>query len=172
MQLPKFWSLIIIQVCLSIILYTATDVVSNIIIISSTFIIIIEQSWGSITTLQNCTSTQFYVCSSHLKMCAQISSECHIKLRMCIEDSRVVVLFGVHTKKLLFLGVRNKHCSICAVFASVSCITQKQEPPKHQCYKKRNGSSLAIESDIISEGFRLSKSMYTHIVGNDEIILL
>ena len=74
--------------------------------------------------------------------------------------SSVAVLFMVHTKKLLFLGVRNKHCSICAVFASVSCITQKQEPPKHQCYKKRNRSSLAMESDIISEGFRLSKSMY------------
>ena len=88
---------------------------------------------------------------------------------MCVEDSSVVVIFGVHTKKLPFLG---EHCSICAVFASVSCITQKQEPPKHQCYKKRNGSSLAMESDIISEGFRLSKSMYPHIVGNDEIFLL
>ena len=69
--------------------------------------------------------------------------------------SGVAVIFGVHTKKLLFLGVRNKYCSICAVAEH-----KNQEPPKHHCYKNWNGSSVAMESDIISEGFRLSETMY------------
>uniref|UniRef100_A0A1X7U6I6 Mutator-like transposase domain-containing protein n=1 Tax=Amphimedon queenslandica TaxID=400682 RepID=A0A1X7U6I6_AMPQE len=29
--------------------------------------------------------------------------------------SGVAVIFGHYTKKLLFLGVRNKFCSICAI---------------------------------------------------------
>ena len=69
--------------------------------------------------------------------------------------SGVAVIFGAHTKKLLFMGVRNKYCSICAVAEH-----KKQKPPQHHCYCNWDGSSVAMESDIISEGFRLSESMY------------
>ena len=66
--------------------------------------------------------------------------------------SGVAVIFGVHTKKLLFLGVRNKYCSICAIAEK-----RHQEVPTHKCYKNWEGSSSSMESDIVAEGFRLSE---------------
>ena len=66
--------------------------------------------------------------------------------------SGVAVIFGAHTKKLLFMGVRNKFCSICAVAEN-----KKEQPPSHKCYKNWSGSSASMETDIVSEGFRLSE---------------
>jgi len=70
-------------------------------------------------------------------------------------NSGVGVIFGAHTKKLLFIGVRNKYCSICAIAA------HKQLPaPRHQCFKNWSGSSCSMESDIIVEGFSHSVQMH------------
>lgn len=69
--------------------------------------------------------------------------------------SGVAVIFGHYTKKLLFLGVRNKFCSVCAIAEN-----KGQEPPQHKCYKNWNGSSPAMETDILCEGFRLSETQY------------
>ena len=69
--------------------------------------------------------------------------------------SGVAVIIGAHTKKLLFMGIHNKYRSICAVAEH-----EKQQPPQHRCYRNWDGSSAAMESDIISEGFRRSESMY------------
>lgn len=69
--------------------------------------------------------------------------------------SGVAVIFGSHTKKLLFIGVRNKFCAVCAVAAN-KCI----DAPQHTCYRNWSGSSAAMESDIIAEGFNLSEKMY------------
>ena len=44
--------------------------------------------------------------------------------------SGVAVIFGLHTKKLLFLGVRNKYCSVCAVAEH-----KGQKTPQHVCYR-------------------------------------
>ena len=66
--------------------------------------------------------------------------------------SGVAVIFGAHTKKLLFLGVRNKFCSICAVAENKS-----MQPSEHKCFRNWTGSSSSMESDIIAEGFRLSE---------------
>ena len=38
---------------------------------------------------------------------------------------------------------------------------KEQEPPPHQCYLNWAGSSVAMESDIISEGFRLAEEMHS-----------
>ena len=67
----------------------------------------------------------------------------------------VDVIFGLHTKKLLFIGVRNKYCSTC-------CIAQYKKAlvPPHKCYKNWTGSSCSMEADIIVEGFKLSESMH------------
>ena len=70
----------------------------------------------------------------------------------CSAKSGVAVIFGAHTKKLLFMGVRNKFCSICAVSEN-----KNQQPPLHKCYKNWSGSSASMETDIVSEGFRLSE---------------
>lgn len=70
-------------------------------------------------------------------------------------NSGVAVIIGKATKKLLFLGVRNKYCSICAC-AEASKVTI----PEHICFLNWRGSSPAMEADIIVEGFRLSEEMY------------
>ena len=81
--------------------------------------------------------------------------------------SGVAVIFGLHTKKLLFIGVRNKYCSVCAVAEH-----KEQTAPDHACYRNWNGSSCAMESDIVAEGFRLSETMhgirYLKVVGDGD----
>ena len=62
---------------------------------------------------------------------------------------------GLNTKKVLFLGVRNKYCCICAK-AEARGVTASP----HNCYKNWSGPSTAMESDIIAEGF--AKSMEMH----------
>ncbi|XP_069120879.1 uncharacterized protein [Argopecten irradians] len=60
----------------------------------------------------------------------------------------VAIIIGSETKKILHIGVRNKHCYIC------SCAeTAGTEPKPHECFRNWNNSSQSMESDIILEGF-------------------
>ena len=64
--------------------------------------------------------------------------------------SGVGVIFRATTKALLFIGVRNKYCSICAIN------TARNKPiPTHQCYRNWSGSLCSMEPDIILEGFQM-----------------
>ena len=65
----------------------------------------------------------------------------------------VGVIFGAATKRLLFIGVQNKYCSICAISEHQNLATT----PTHQCFKKWSGSSCAVEA---VEGFQMSESMH------------
>ncbi|XP_076545509.1 uncharacterized protein LOC117611402 isoform X1 [Osmia lignaria lignaria] len=67
--------------------------------------------------------------------------------------SGVGVIIGYHTKKVLFIGVRNKVCRICRCAAK-----KKKEPRKQICFKNCRASqaSTAMESDAIVEGFKTS----------------
>lgn len=67
-------------------------------------------------------------------------------------------IIGARTKKILYLGVKNKYCFICARARS-------EEPPAHLCFRNWSGSSTAMESAIISEGFRKSLEMHGLIYG-------
>ena len=69
--------------------------------------------------------------------------------------SGVGVIFGASTKKLLFIGVRSKYCSVCAISEH-----KHSPPPSHQCYRNWNGTSCAMEADIIVEGFQLSEQIH------------
>ena len=70
-------------------------------------------------------------------------------------NSGVGVIFGAATQALLFIGVRNKYCSICAIN------NRNDKPiPTHQCYRNWSGSSTSMEADIILEGFRQSEEMH------------
>ncbi|KMQ88744.1 hypothetical protein RF55_11711 [Lasius niger] len=71
--------------------------------------------------------------------------------------SGVGAIIGYRTKKILFVGVRNKFCTICDV-AERNGI----EPRDHKCYKNfdRNASSTSMESDAIAEGFKSSLEMH------------
>ena len=44
--------------------------------------------------------------------------------------SGIAVIIGQHTKKLLFLRVRNKYCSVCSIAENAG-----KEKPTHQCIK-------------------------------------
>lgn len=83
----------------------------------------------------------------------------------------VAVIIGQHTKKLLYLGVRNKYCSVCSIAENAG-----KEKPTHQCYKNWTASSPAMESDILVEGFRHAESThgvwYMFLVGDGDSSVL
>ena len=66
----------------------------------------------------------------------------------------MAAVIGLRTKKLLFYGVRNKFCIVCARTGS------GEETPAHKCYRNWVGTSTAMESDIIIEGFNRSEEMH------------
>ena len=85
--------------------------------------------------------------------------------------SGVAVIIEQHTKKLLFLGIRNKYCSICSIAENAG-----KEISVHQCYRNWNASSPAMESDILVEGFRQAEQThgvrYMYLVGNGDSSVL
>ena len=58
--------------------------------------------------------------------------------------SGVAIIVGVHTGKLLHVGVRNKYCSVCAQAAK-----HNKQPQQHDCYKNWDGPSSSMETDIL-----------------------
>jgi hypothetical protein len=61
----------------------------------------------------------------------------------------VAVIFGLYSKKLLHIGIRNKLCYIC------SAAQNKNESPRaHTCFKNWSDSAQSMESDIILDGFQ------------------
>lgn len=85
--------------------------------------------------------------------------------------SGVAVIIGNATKKLLYMGVRNKYCSICTVASN-----KGTTPKEHNCFKNWDGSSSAMESDILVEGFRAAEVMhglrYMHMIGDGDSSVL
>ncbi|XP_046395536.1 uncharacterized protein LOC124162886 [Ischnura elegans] len=83
--------------------------------------------------------------------------------------SGVACIVGYRTKKVLFIGVRNKYCSICAKAASSG---RSNQPKEHLCFKNWASSSTAMESDIIVEGFKKSIEMhnlkYHRLIGDGD----
>lgn len=65
--------------------------------------------------------------------------------------SGVACIIGEKTKKLLFIGVKNKFCYGC----SVNCSKEK-----HVCYLNYKGTSSGMEQEIIVEGFNTSEKDY------------
>ena len=70
-------------------------------------------------------------------------------------NTGVGVIFGAHSKKLLYIGIHNKYCSTCSIVHRSSSTI-----PVHQCYKNWSQSSCAMESDIIVGGFKSSERMH------------
>lgn len=65
------------------------------------------------------------------------------------------VIIGKRRGKVLFLAVRNKFCAICA-----RATTKQEEPKAHTCFRNWDGSSSAMEADIIVQGFCVAEEMY------------
>ncbi|CAG9768527.1 unnamed protein product [Ceutorhynchus assimilis] len=81
--------------------------------------------------------------------------------------SGVACIIGYRTGNLLFLGIRNKYCSLCSYYE-----IKGQDTPIHKCYKNWQGTSTSMETDIIAEGFKnsikLHKLKYTKMVEDDD----
>lgn len=77
------------------------------------------------------------------------------------------VIIGQKTKKVLYVGVRNKYCCVCA-----RAINKKKPVGQHICYKNWEGSSAAMEADIIVQGFQSSVEhhnlKYTKIIADGD----
>ncbi|KAK5644635.1 hypothetical protein RI129_001761 [Pyrocoelia pectoralis] len=73
-------------------------------------------------------------------------------------SSGVACIIGAQTKKILFLGIKNKYCFVCAR-------SNEEEPPEHVCFKNWRGNSTAMEAAIIADGFRKSIAMHGLIYG-------
>lgn len=54
-------------------------------------------------------------------------------------SSGVGAIVGMHSKKVLYYGVKNKVCNICS-----RAETEGAQPPKHYCFKKFQGPSSAM----------------------------
>ena len=67
----------------------------------------------------------------------------------------VAVIFGAETQKLLYIGVRNKHCSVCRLAKN-----QGVDPKNHNCFANWKESSQAMEADIILSGFLEAESTH------------
>lgn len=68
--------------------------------------------------------------------------------------SGAAAIVGYKTKKVLYLGVKNKFCIQCNKHKD------KESVPEHACYKNWQGSSTAMEAAIIAEGFQTSVKMH------------
>ncbi|XP_072385923.1 uncharacterized protein CLS isoform X1 [Diabrotica undecimpunctata] len=68
-------------------------------------------------------------------------------------NSGVACIIGKRTGKLLYLGVKNKYCCVCA---------SKNPITPHVCYKNYNSISTAMESAIVVEGFVEEQSIQMH----------
>ena len=75
----------------------------------------------------------------------------------------MAIIIGVDTRKILYIGVRNKYCTACA---------RNITPDKHKCYRNWNESSSQMETDIILEGFleaeRVHGVRYTKFIGDGD----
>ena len=61
----------------------------------------------------------------------------------------VAIIVGVYTKKLLYVGIKNKYCNICSLAKSAG-----QTAREHICFHNSEHSSQAMEADAILEGFQ------------------
>lgn len=68
--------------------------------------------------------------------------------------SGVAVIVGFYTKRVIWMGYRNKHCSFCIKHGN------DEKMPAHSCSKNHSSSSTSMEADIIVEGFKCSLELY------------
>lgn len=69
--------------------------------------------------------------------------------------SGAAAIVGYRTKKVIFMAVKNKYCTICA-----RADNKNIKPSEHVCFKNYVGSSSGMESVAILEGFKSSLDMY------------
>lgn len=71
-------------------------------------------------------------------------------------------IVGQRFQKIIFVEVRNKHCS-----TNTRWKNKKEKLREHRCYKNVKESSISMEADILV-GFKRSEEMYGNYAGNFE----
>lgn len=74
--------------------------------------------------------------------------------------SGTAAIIGRRTGQVLYIGVKNKYCLVCA-----RAENKNIAPNEHVCFKNFQGSSSSMETEILVEGFKSSISMYGLIYG-------
>ncbi|GFQ69161.1 uncharacterized protein TNCT_498191 [Trichonephila clavata] len=81
--------------------------------------------------------------------------------------SGVAAIVGFRTKKVIYMGVRNRYCMVCSRAAAAN-----EQVGRHCCSKNWHGSSSSMEANIIQEGFMNIVAMYgikyTKIIGDGD----
>lgn len=72
--------------------------------------------------------------------------------------SGAAAIIGKRFGEVLFIGIKNKYCCICARAESKSI-----SPVDHVCFRNYSGSSTGMESEILLEGFKQSIPMHNII---------
>ena len=62
--------------------------------------------------------------------------------------SDVGVIFRATTKKLLYMGIKNKYCAVCS-----NAQRKGLKQSHYMCFNNWAGSSIFMEPDIITSGF-------------------
>lgn len=77
------------------------------------------------------------------------------------------MIIGAETKRILYLGVKNKFCYVCTKSKNANV-----NVPEHNCTVNYRGSSTGMESKIIVEGFKRSEQdygmYYKHYIGDGD----
>ncbi|KAF9409839.1 hypothetical protein HW555_010917 [Spodoptera exigua] len=76
--------------------------------------------------------------------------------------SGAAAIIGKRFGEVLFIGVKNKYCCICARASNKNIVVED-----HVCYKNYSGSSTGMESDLLLEGFKQSISMHNEHISKD-----
>ncbi|GBP90191.1 hypothetical protein EVAR_64173_1 [Eumeta japonica] len=74
--------------------------------------------------------------------------------------SGAAAIVGRRFGEVLFIGIKNKYCLVCARAEKKQVLA-----PEHACYKNYTGSSSGMEAEIICQGFETSVQMYNLIFG-------
>lgn len=64
-------------------------------------------------------------------------------------------IIGYKTKKILFIGIRNRYCLICQRAKNANVAIQE-----HVCFMNWNKAATAMEADAVAEGFKRSIELH------------
>ncbi|CAH1721716.1 unnamed protein product [Aphis gossypii] len=81
--------------------------------------------------------------------------------------SGVATIIGYRSKKILFVGIRNRYCIICQ-----RAKNKKLSPPDHTCFLNWKKGATSMEADAIADGFKQSLEMhglkYNKLIGDGD----
>lgn len=82
-----------------------------------------------------------------------------------------MLLLAKKQKKVLYVGIRNKYCCICA-----RAVSRNETAIDHVCFKNWTKASTGMEADIIVEGFKKSIALhgikFGYLVGDGDSSVL